>query len=235
MRVLTLLIVVSFIAAPVLAQTYVGGNAAQGTDMNTVPYGSIQEIDLRNYNAKIEHHYLDENWTQGTIQVKGGQTITNFPIRYDLLNGLMEIKADKEVKVLPKARIERFSLMNQDGTEQVYYTNLKSAEGVPVVGVFRVVEEGEQWILLNQTTITIIPPTYNKVLDSGDEEEKKLLKQDYLFHNGTALVQTGGSRKKFVEQFPAELQPRLLTFMKEARLGTKNELDLLQIANFLNR
>lgn len=231
-----LLFLVAFVSMINLkAQSYVGGSAANGTQMNTAPLGTVETVDLREFNPKITHHYLNEEWSAGEITLQGGQVIKNYPMRYDLLNNLMEIKTENQVKVLQGFKIDSFSFTSLLGTRDLYVTEIKAKDGTPVKGVFELVEDGKEWDLLSKVTIKILPPNYNKVLDAGSQEEKKVLKHDYYFYDGQTMVEVGRSKKKFANQFAAPLQEKVLSCIKKDKLSLKKEEDLLQINKCLNQ
>lgn len=56
--------------------------------------------------------YIEDEWRLGRILLKDGSTIADVPLKYDIKNGLMEIKTETEIKVLEKARIEKFKWIN---------------------------------------------------------------------------------------------------------------------------
>lgn len=213
------------------AQTMVGGNAAKGIDMNTMPYGFISAFGSKE-KTTVGSKYLYDNWKVATIQLNETE-IKNCPVNIDLKNALIEINTDKGIRTLPAGRVKKL-IVGYENIGQQVFESTKNYNGhqAQISGLVEVLVNNDP-ALLKYYYSYVKEGSYNAQLDMGSNETKYMVKSDYyLFSNGT-LVGVPTSKKKFMAHVPAESQPEVEKFLKEERISLKDQQDLIKLTNFL--
>ncbi|WP_224997617.1 hypothetical protein [Cesiribacter sp. SM1] len=212
---------------------YVDG---KGVDMNTNIWGTIQQLDRREYSVENEQQYLDKNWLEGEIFMKTGVNIEGFPLRYDLVNQEIEIKAGSEIKVLPLSKVDSFSLIALNGKNKNYVSSITSHNygNAPNPGCYEKVASADSWSLYKNYTVVLEQPNYNIALNTGSKDAKTKVITTYYFSHEDQTIEVVNSVKKFNEKLPRDIHDATKAYIKENRIKMKNEEDLVKMLSFLN-
>lgn len=98
----------------------------QFQDYSFIPGNYMRQLSGRPPDIKGSA-YDNEAWAIGTIYLNKGQKTEVLPIRYDILNNLLEIKHEGKVKVLPGYDINKFVL--EQYAEEVFFSNIQNYKG----------------------------------------------------------------------------------------------------------
>lgn len=216
-------------------QVTVGGLQRNSLDVNNTARGMMVEIKAPEKEA-IGSTYIDDNWVPGKIEFANGQVLEeDFLLRYDISMDQIEVKIDGGVKGVKGHNLKSFAIFNPTIQGYDLYINASTYQeaGVKHTGFFKVITAGE-WSLLEKTTVTLEKPSYNPVLDVG-EEEPKYVKHNTMYmaqNNSTILVSK--NKKDFLHAFGDQAET-LASYMKEEKLSLKKIEDLQQIVGFLNK
>ncbi len=214
-----------------LSQSMAGGLPGKGIDMNTVPGGVVSEIKFSEP-ITVGNTYLNDQWILANIELYSGQVIEQFPVKYDLANNQIEIKASPELKYLNGIRVKRFTLMEESGIKRVFINLLEyKPENRSYTGFVEVIYDNN-WVLLERIYTELIEGTYNAVLDIGERNNKIVKKSNYFISNGKQLFPVERNKKKFSSQFS---NPKmLLKFIKNNNIQLKSAADLSRLVDFLS-
>jgi len=194
--------------------------------------GGIRTMNFKNKSKSIEgSYYYSEEWNAGTIKLFSGETIENYPLKYDLKLNQIDIKADNSVKVLSIGAIKEVIWTRKDGTIETFrnssqYTNNNS------IGFFLFLTEGKI-SLLKKTELNVIESNYNPAMDVGSQSKKYVKKDKYYILIGDEITLIKKSKKKILKIFNdnADIVKK---YAEENELDFKNDYDLSKIFNYYN-
>jgi hypothetical protein len=231
-----LLVALLFCSYSSLAQNVVGGVNAKGMDMNTYPYGTISQFGLPE-KTTTGSSYLYEDWKLGTIVVSGNRKIKDYPVKYDILNQVVEVNTDKGIRILELKNIDSLLIKDIVVGRQLFL-NAKKFEGAKaqILGLVELIHN-HNLLLLKYHYVYIKEGAYNAALDMGNNEIKYLVRSKYFFFgNGlTTLTEIPKTKKKLVDLINNKDKITVDTFISENRLSLKEETDLKTICDFLHQ
>ena len=95
-------------------------------------YGSganMRVIDMPPAPQDLDHSiYLEEQWLPGSIALENGRIIKECTLRYDLINGYLEIQNEKAVRAAPEKDVKQFSI-EQEGKVR-WFVNIAEFKGI---------------------------------------------------------------------------------------------------------
>lgn len=202
-------------------------------DNSTNPGEVLMEFDNRS--PQIEgSFYLFNDWKIGELTLKSGASILeqwlNFDVEYDLL----EVKLDKEVKIVPLLMLQGFSI-SSPGQEHVFYQpcdNYYYEQKVPLTGLCEVVESNYYGLIMRFMT-DIKESTYIPALDMGNKEDELIVREKLYLTIGDKAIEIPHKKQSFIQLYP-DRSIELNSYIKEHKLNHRNVRDLLVILNFLN-
>ena len=221
------LVLFFLIGTTCFAQQTVGGVEGKGMDLNAIPHGVIKEI-RGEPPITIGDHFLYKDWREGKIILRSGQMIKGYPLRYDIDRDVIEIKDDSLVKVLFGIHVKKFELQKEvliNGSEY-------SLDGVPLVGFFMVLVEGD-WSLVSRIETEFVESDYSPTLDFGDKNNKIVQKESYYFSRHQNLNKVT-NKKGVLKQIFASEYPQVETLKKTEKLNFNNKEDLITLVKLLN-
>jgi hypothetical protein len=179
-------------------------------------------------------YYLNPHWQDGFITLKTGQTFQKYPLKYDIENDMLEIKASNEVKILRGERVASFTWLETDRQQETQYINSHEykLEGTPLIGFFELVVDG-QVQLLCKTIAVVKDPTYVEGFDVG-KRYSEITKKEVYYLSDESKVLTEIKSKKDVLEFMGD-EGGVKQYMKAQKLGVSDKEDLAIIATFINQ
>lgn len=205
----------------------------QGLDAKAAPWGTVSTFDLSDFSPSIESAYLDESWNLGTIYLNNQKLIDKNAFKFDFLTKRFEIKTENNnIKVLPVQRVDSFDIVIE-GIPNRYILTVSEHLRAPGNAIFRAIFAEGNWLLLEKSHIEIVQPNYNRALDAGRREPKKVLKQNFVITDKEKFYEVLRSRKKFSRQFSPEKSKVILNYLKENKIKLKEENDLRKVVSFL--
>lgn len=179
-------------------------------------------------------YYLNPHWQDGFITLKTGQTIQKYPLKYDIENDMLEIKANKEVKILRGERVASFTWKDAVSQQEVQFINSHAykLEGTPLLGFFELVVDGDVQ-LLSKVEADVKDPTYVEGLDVG-KRYSEIVKKEVFYLSDESKALTKIKKKKDLWQYFGEEKNAVKQYMKEQKLGVNDKADLAKIVSFFN-
>ena len=231
------LLVVSLLVSigyQVSAQTTTLGTAQGGDYMNNAAFGVLSELK-RPERAATGSTYIDDNWVPGKIELTNGHVLADILIRYDISLNQIEVKIDGVVRGVRGENAKSFTVFNPTTQANDVYVNASAyqvAGGKPA-GFFKVVTTGE-WSLLEKAVVTLEKPSYNPVLDVGEEEPKYVKSSTLYIAQNNSVTPVPKSKKVFLESLN-EQSDGVAAYMKKMSLSLKKTADIKLIVDFLNK
>ncbi|QHT65985.1 hypothetical protein GXP67_04525 [Rhodocytophaga rosea] len=124
-------------------------------------------------------YYIDTEWHTGNIYLKSGDTLRNYPLKYDIDKNLIEINTPQNVKVLHGDKAVAFEWNTGTSTATFINGEYYKVDGTRLVGFFQVLVVGN-FQLLSKTMLEVKKADYNVALDVGSRADK-ILKKERLF------------------------------------------------------
>jgi len=179
-------------------------------------------------------YYISDKWHSGTIEFKDNKLLTNYSLKYDLENNLLEIMSDVGLVVCGLPFLNSFQWYNYEGNDTTRFTNCENFifEGEnEIIGVVKIAARGKI-NLYSRNYIVIQEPTYNQALNVGNRNKKILIKTTYYLGKNKNLVAIQ-SKKKFLKYFGNEAK-KIEKYRSTNKLKIKEEDDLKQIIDYYN-
>ncbi|MDO1445319.1 hypothetical protein Q0590_03605 [Rhodocytophaga aerolata] len=193
-------------------------------------FGIIAEVKSRP--AGVEGtNYLSPEWNTGTIYLKSGDTLNNFPLMYDLDKRTLEIQAKEVIKILPGEKVIAFEWQDKTGrstsfVNSEYYT----LDGTPLLGVFEVLAAGDLQ-LLSRIELERKKSNYNVALDVGSKADKLIKKEKLYVAREKKLTELKGKDDYSIF---GDKQAAIQQFAKENKAKLSRKEDALRIIGYYN-
>ena len=203
--------------------------------------GKRQQMYIYNLTPKHEvkgSEYWDEDWKDGIIMLRNGDTLYNIPILIDVYNWALDVKTDEDIKVLPGAMVRDFYLgkANKDGAIDVshhfvnprgYFNQLRNFESF-----FELIEEGKISLMV-QHIAKLQEPSYVPILDAGEPDYSIVKKEKTFLFDGEEMLELPKGKKKVVGLL-SNYHPKVSSFAKETKLGVKKMDELASLVRYCN-
>ena len=201
-------------------------------NMNVQSGGLV--VPINNYSPKSEDQgedYISDRWNQGSIVLLTGDTIRNYPLKYNLLTRNVEVKTEQMVKVVPIDDVRQFYWL--DNGQRLTFINGSgyTMGGTPIVGSYQVLAEGAL-NLFKKYHLTVQKANYRPELDVGFTENRLIKEVKYFVATGKNLYELKNGKKVF-DHF-RQHRPTMKRFAKREGLNPKREDDLIAIVQHYN-
>jgi hypothetical protein len=175
--------------------------------------------------------YINDEWNEGTIYLNKGMKTQELPLRYDIVNNVMEIKHEDKIKVLQGYEIHKFEV--QQGAEKIIFSNVQNYKGgEPLRGFIKILASGAITVGVHATA-TISKPNYNVALNIGEKDAKVLKKEKLYLITGGAIQEVPGKKSDFLSVFGNKAAD-IEKFMATNKYNHKNREELLLIVQYYN-
>lgn len=217
-----------------------GGAAGHGIDLGNQPGGYVTEILELNARNNALHAYFTEDFNVGNIYIKGIKSyLKEVRFRYETIGDYLEIQDKEGSKGLPLVKVDSFIWYNnRQNTLEKFYHNLHSKDGeISYTGVFKVIDDGGGWELLEKLGYRVKAPNYNRALDAGTTEPKVVEESSsYLYGaKNHTLIKVHRSRKKFHQELISKISSSNLNdFLKAEKIHPKRLQDLIRLRGYLS-
>lgn len=199
---------------------------------------ALNVFDLRNKRGTVGSYYWDEEWTDGSIKLVNGKTITEMPLKYDLQSNGLEIKVKNDIKVLPGELVEEFVLTRNNSIEEEIFHRFIRLDlyfDVDVIDVsfYELLQYGKKVSLLLKTDTEILEPNYVMALDAGSVKSKIIKKEKVMIFDGAILNQLPKGKNRMLKVLQ-KYKPGIQAFSDENKLNPKRIDDLKKLIVFVN-
>ncbi|GAA4849657.1 hypothetical protein [Algivirga pacifica] len=224
----------------------------------------MEEIDERPEDTRDTINYLYGTWEEGAAVLYNGDTLQELPSRFDLswqqLTQRKEVAVGRTDSLVQKDTLYRtvdfrkiksfyLDIETQEGFyERKHYVNgyAYRLEGVPVVGIFEVIEGGAYQLLAKIELKTVEPyvdqSNFNRrrrdpVPWREDEPLTRTRVRNYtLFISDPEgnIKKLGVGRRKLLPFF-GELTEEVGIYIKKEKLSVRKKEDMINVIGFCNR
>lgn len=213
----------------------VGGIKAGGIDVNAAPGGVIQEVDFSTP-ITTGTAYLKDSWSVGSLYFYGENKILNKPLKYDLENGMIEVKFSEKVKSVKDIWIKKMRWINtSSGMEEVFINGKDlTINGTQLTGLYKFIDLHGKYSLLLRYSVVYSKGTYVPVFDAGNKENKiRVENEPYLYLDGS-VIELPKKRNNFFQVFGDNNKELVKEFVKSKQLNTRKTEDILEIVKYVN-
>ena len=220
-----------------IAQSTVGGRNAGGIDVTDGPGGTIQQIN-RAPNSKIMGtKYLNTDWQKGDIEEINGGRVEGVLLRYDVEQGSVELfQKDSTVKALHDSKIKKVIIYsaNSDINQILLNGGDFKLNGVHVFGLVDSEELVGKYNIITRYWIKKSDPTYNVVLDTGNEESKIEVSETIYLTESHNLIELPKNKKKLINLLSDTNTDLIRSFIKTNNISVKQYKDLVTLVGYVN-
>lgn len=173
--------------------------------------------------------YLIEDWQQGYIIMKTGDTIPSIKLRYNVYKDEMHFMVDEKVYSIGiPDRIKILVL----GDSPYFYFSYKEDNEIKK-GFFEVLSLGKSCILKHYY-YGIVQPNYNPILNTGSKMKQLVLKKKYFLKTkDNDIIEIDKKGEQFFSAFGSNGNI-IKQYSKDNDLSFKEESDLIAIVSFAN-
>jgi hypothetical protein len=179
-------------------------------------------------------YYLDEEWLKGSLQLQEQGSVRNLPMRYDLKNQWIEIKAPEGLKICPLNRIAFFVLHPENGQDTSLYMNaglLKIPVNGSKKGILQVLAKGKFYL---EEALLEIQPSYIPALDVGTNKVR-VKRQLRLFMANSEGICELKKNKSACEACLGDSCGKFQDYLRKEKPNWNNKTELLKIVSYLAR
>lgn len=190
--------------------------------------GGFNELQVKP--ETIESVYITDDWNTGTVLLKSGEAIPNFPIKYDLKNNVLEIKTESGIKIAGFTKLKGFEV-DRVMVKQTFF----NAAELNIPDLTGLVEElvKDKVSLYSKPYLEVLPSNYNPALNVGSRNDTFIKKEKIFLVRDNAVTDVTKSGKKILGMF-GERSKAVEQFVKENNLSYKNKEDLKKIVEKYN-
>ncbi len=179
--------------------------------------------------------YLETDWYHGSLEMEGGKVVLDYPLKYNLKSGELEIKASWDsIRIVHFSKVERFTWEGQRGPE--YFINAKQYVGdsydVNVNGFFKVLEDGDIKLFQN-SYLELIPSNYNSTMNAGNNHDT-YAKRDKLYIYKDGKLSDIKRNKKAVLFVMNDKEKEIKLYAKQNKLKYRKIEDIASMIKYYN-
>ena len=199
------------------------------------PGGVIETINLEKSSVIEGTFFINDDWSIGDVLLFNGKAIKSIPLKYNLRDEmLLLLDANKISRVIGDDEIEKFEWFDVNKKQNVLFVNCLNykLEGVPIIGFFEVVTEGQVELLLYRTLI-LDEGYYSVTHDAGQLNDEYVIKESLYLSREHFLYEVKG--KKELYNYFGEHAEDVKKFVKNNNLRFKQPVELARVIDYYNR
>ena len=177
--------------------------------------------------------YLNKTWLPGTIYLKSGHVIKDFPLNYDVEHDMIEVETKDGIKVLPGSNAVKFTLWSGFRTDSMLYVNCDaySFNNIKHLGFYTVLKQGPKLQLLQRTDIQVMKANYNAITNTGTKNNQIIKKEKIYFAADKKVVEV--KDKHDFSIFGAQ-QQAIKEYAKTHKLKLNRKDDAAKLTAYFN-
>ncbi|PWJ39215.1 hypothetical protein [Sediminitomix flava] len=200
------------------------------------PFNTNTSLIYGKGNEKINGSpFLYEYWSRLEVLTKKDKMITFDKGKLDVCSQKILFEKDGKEQWLQDNHVKQVSLLNADGSKEVYYRAALDGETV----YLRHLVEGNQSLFVHYQ-INIVKPKQNFEQGYGSSSSTKKayfskIKTNYLVSaDGLSFKLLKTKKKQAHEAFPAQYHSEIKSLIKKEKLSLKNESDVISLVEKIN-
>lgn len=219
-----------------VAQTTILGDDLSGITNNLFNYKNFSKPKPMN---ELGTYYYDSAWQNGSIYMLDSSVASGLTLRYDLLSQEVEVMQKEKyntVSVIRNHLITGFSLGENGITAPVIFTKSKwkTEDGKKEKGFIKVIKSQGEFTLYKAMKAVLQKSTYVPALQVGRQQDQWLIEDDLVIgFNGGEQHILPSKKSKAIELFKEYGKVDIEPYLKEHKLNTKKEEDVLRLIELL--
>lgn len=181
--------------------------------------------------------YAEEGWNTGSFVLKSWKRISNYPLRLDIKNNLLEIKYNNDIKVCGPNQLESFEWVEPKTQQLIRYINAdryKDEEGKSIIGFLEIVVDHEvKAKLFAKEELKLIKANYVATVDMGNRNDKIVKEEEYYLANNNTLYKFSGKKDNNLNFF-GDKKEIIKEYVDDNKLKFNNRADLEKIVSYYN-
>ena len=160
------------------------------------PGGVIETVNLEKSSVIEGSFFINDDWSVGDVLLYNGKAITSMPLKYNLRDEmLLLLDANQISRVIRDDEIEKFEWFDVRKRQNKLFVNCLNykLEGVPIVGFFEIVTEGQVELLLYRTLI-LDEGYYSITHDAGQLNDEYKIKETLYLSSDQELFEVKGKK-----------------------------------------
>ena len=178
-------------------------------------------------------YYWNKQSAEAAILLKDGKSIAGFPVKYDLLNKVLEIEVGYSAKILAEDQIREFYIDYEGKRRHFINFNDYFETGGVQKGMYQLLYKGNL-NLLTQSEAIFINPGYKPQANAGNQEDKMTVVQHFFLYDGVRLWEIPKNKSKATGLFQ-QFKPDVKKYIKEFMSDFRDEHQLIQLVHYCNR
>lgn len=213
--------------------------SAQRSDQQELQMGNLYQgesldvFDLRP-RALEGSLYFSDDWLSGSVKLSNDKVLNDYPMRYNLEAGALEVQVKGNVLALPVTQIEEFTLQTADSQDQFTFKAASAYPGTKSTGpsLFQVLSQGHYSLLVGYT-VEVFRANYVPALDAGSLNPKAVRKEVYYLNDGNSTLEIPHGKKK-ARDFFAAIHAEAESFIRSENIRFKSVDDYQRVVDFCN-
>ena len=178
-----------------------------------------------------DSYYIDEQWHEGNFHLVTDHEFENYPLKYDVKNNILEIKIDKEIKVLELYKVKEFSWTDISGSEQRFINLNTKAKNTKLYGVAQILSDGKAKLV---KTYEYLPkPETDVKYGAYTVIDHNYVHEELYLMEGEKVLRINNNKRRFMKFFES-YSPDIMSFVKSNSLKINKLPDLKTIIEYYN-
>lgn len=196
------------------------------------PGSIISEIPYVPEEYKGSFYILDE-WSRGDAVLLSGDSLTDYPLKYDIEHQRLEILVEGKVKILERSELFSFNWLNKAKNDKQYFFNASDFKYLepPAVGMFEILVDGDELKLFSLKETKLREGNYNQQIDIGDRRPKIIQGESFYIWREGIVFKLSKNKRKTLVHFRGKAK-EIEAYAKENGLGFKKREDLVALVNY---
>lgn len=222
------LLIICFFFLPIISKSQIIYSETSNSPQ-TLRFDNYNFME-KTYNPKIiGSAFIYEDWQIADIKMTTDSNVyQNIQVKIDVLNNVVEIKAETEIKILP-ANLTSFLRLTEKN--ELFIT--RNVLGNYILNGFsKVLYNGKTSLLCNYSA-RVKEAKYNVALDVGNKDDELIIEKNLYLLINKELKLVDKNKKHFIQSF--FYNPKIQEFIKEKNISPKNENDLILLLIFIDK
>lgn len=170
--------------------------------------------------------YANQEFIEGTVEMKGGQVFKNIPLRYNIYKDKMEFeKDDVAYEIIESNRIKKVKIDAETYVYQPYYRN-----GKIEIGFFALHNESNIKLLEKKNTVFNLGEKATGYMEAKPSSFSKAPSIYYLKFQDQPAVEI--KRKKHIAKLFPLHQSKIAEYVKKHKVSTKDTEALKKLLSY---
>ena len=201
-------------------------------DVSTQSGGLVVPIHYPSKTEGRQDQYISDSWHTGTLLLLNGDSIHQYPLKYNLTTQTVEVDVKGVVKVVPLTEVRQFYWIERGKRADYINGSGYTMTGEPLRGCMQLLCEGKV-SLFKRPFLKIQKANYRPELDVGSVENKAIREHTYYLARGRDILEV--KNKSDVYDFFRQHRATVRKYAREQNLHPKEQEDFVTIVEYYNQ